>query len=97
MTDADTYTYTWRGEFENEALNALHAEGFGHPAEGARAAGCEWLHVDLEEHLRPFYAEACGFRPTEAGLIALCGPLGAEDQAGEDASHSFSVRRIRKS
>jgi len=24
-------TYHWRGAFENEALNALHAEGFGHP------------------------------------------------------------------
>ncbi|MFJ6138394.1 GNAT family N-acetyltransferase [Kitasatospora sp. NPDC092286] len=40
-------------------------------AEGARAAGCDWLHVDFEEHLRPFYLDACGFRPTEAGLIRL--------------------------
>ncbi|MFE4450651.1 GNAT family N-acetyltransferase [Streptomyces sp. NPDC056796] len=40
-------------------------------AEGARAAGCEWLHVDFEEHLRPFYFETCGFRETGAGLIAL--------------------------
>jgi GNAT superfamily N-acetyltransferase len=37
----------------------------------ARAAGCEWLHVDFEEHLRSFYFEACGFTPTYAGLIAL--------------------------
>jgi GNAT superfamily N-acetyltransferase len=37
----------------------------------ARAAGCEWLHVDFEEHLRGFYLEACGFTPTNAGLIAL--------------------------
>ena len=37
----------------------------------AKAAGCEWLHVDLEEHLRPFYLDACGFSPAEAGLIAL--------------------------
>jgi GNAT superfamily N-acetyltransferase len=37
----------------------------------ARAAGCEWLHVDFEDHLRAFYVEACGFRPTDAGLIAL--------------------------
>lgn len=43
----------------------------------ARAAGCEWLHVDFEDHLRPFYFDACGFRPTDAGLIALRG----------DASH----------
>ncbi len=37
----------------------------------ARAAECEWLHVDFEERLRPFYFDACGFRPTDAGLIAL--------------------------
>jgi N-acetylglutamate synthase-like GNAT family acetyltransferase len=40
-------------------------------AEGARTAGWQWLHVDFEERLRPFYFEACGFRPTDAGLIAL--------------------------
>ena len=130
-----TITYAWRGEFDNSALNSLHAEGFGHPyldidwvaqvhrhslgwvcarldgelvgfvnvawdggvhafvldtvvaqrdrsngvgaalvkaaAEGCRAAGCEWLHVDFEEHLRSFYFDACGFRGTAAGLIAL--------------------------
>lgn len=38
---------------------------------GARAAGCRWLHVDYEPDLAPFYLEACGFRPTAAGLIAL--------------------------
>jgi GNAT superfamily N-acetyltransferase len=37
----------------------------------ARAAGCEWLHVDFEDHLRDFYLGACGFRPTNAGLIEL--------------------------
>jgi GNAT superfamily N-acetyltransferase len=37
----------------------------------ARAAGCEWLHVDFDEHLRGFYFDACGFTPTPAGLIAL--------------------------
>ena len=130
--------YRWRGEFTNAEINALHAEGFGHPvlddddwwgqvnrhslgwvcARGspgdelvgfvnvawdgaihafvldtvvrdsvrrhgvgtglvavavreARAAGCEWLHVDFEPHLRGFYFDACGFRPTDAGLIAL--------------------------
>lgn len=48
--------------------------GAGLIAEAVRqsgAAGCEWLHVDFEEHLRGFYFEACGFRPTDAGLIAL--------------------------
>ena len=38
----------------------------------ARAARCEWLHVDFDDHLRRFYFDACGFTPTNAGLIALC-------------------------
>ena len=37
----------------------------------ARAAGCEWLHVDFEPHLSAFYLDACGFRPTDAGLLKL--------------------------
>ncbi len=125
----------WRGEFENEELNALHAEAFGHRvlpidwvgqvgvhslgwvtaredvnllgfvnvawdggvhaflldtmvakthrraglgarlvavAEAeARAAGCEWLHVDFDDELRSFYFGACGFTPAPAGVIAL--------------------------
>lgn len=36
-----------------------------------KAAGCEWLHVDFDDDLRGFYFEACGFEPTNAGLIAL--------------------------
>ena len=40
-------------------------------AEKAAGAGCEWLHVDFEAELRPFYFDACGFEPTNAGLIAL--------------------------
>jgi putative methionine-R-sulfoxide reductase with GAF domain/GNAT superfamily N-acetyltransferase len=43
----------------------------GHAARHAQAAGCEWLHVDFEEHLARFYFDACGFRPTAAGLIHL--------------------------
>ena len=127
--------FEWRGEFDNQELNALHADAFAHAiletdwtglvkthslgwvtarddgeligfvnvawdgechafildtivsagrrrqgigtrliavaAAGARAAGCEWLHVDFDEELRPFYLDACGFEPTPAGLIAL--------------------------
>ena len=37
----------------------------------ARKVGCEWMHVDFEEHLRFFYFDACGFTPTNAGLIEL--------------------------
>ena len=43
----------------------------GHAARHAKAAGCEWLHVDFDEHLARFYLDACGFRPTAAGLIHL--------------------------
>ena len=41
--------------------------------EGAREAGCEWLHVDFDDHLRGFYFDTCGFTPTNGGLIALSG------------------------
>lgn len=37
----------------------------------AKASGCEWLHVDFDPHLRDFYFDACGFRPTDAGVIQL--------------------------
>ena len=40
-------------------------------AAGATAAGCEWLHVDFTDDLAPFYLDACGFRPTAAGLLRL--------------------------
>jgi GNAT superfamily N-acetyltransferase len=43
----------------------------GHARLGAKAAGCEWLHVDFDDHLAAFYYGACGFRPTRAGLLAL--------------------------
>ncbi|MEO5807280.1 GNAT family N-acetyltransferase [Devosia sp.] len=36
----------------------------------ATAGGAEWLHVDYEPHLAGFYT-ACGFAPTQAGLIRL--------------------------
>ncbi len=38
----------------------------------ARERGAEWLHVDYEARLAPFY-KACGFRPAAAGLMALRG------------------------
>ncbi|MFE0176002.1 GNAT family N-acetyltransferase [Streptomyces sp. NPDC059002] len=128
-------TYEWRGDVDNAAVNALHAEAFDHAqlpidwrtqlhghslgwvcahregrlvgfvnvawdggvhafvldtmvtsdlrksgvgtelvaiaAREARDADCEWLHVDFDDHLRSFYFDACGFTPTDAGLIAL--------------------------
>ena len=42
-----------------------------HAQAGARAAGCEYLHVDFEDHLSGFYYDACGFTPAKAGLITL--------------------------
>nr|WP_132879097.1 GNAT family N-acetyltransferase [Tamaricihabitans halophyticus] len=40
----------------------------------ARAAGCAWLHVDFAPELGAFYFDACGFQPTDAGLIDLEAP-----------------------
>lgn len=37
----------------------------------ASQAGCEWLHVDFDDDLGKFYYDACGFKPTSAGLIEL--------------------------
>lgn len=42
-----------------------------HAVRHALAAGCEWLHVDFGADLRPFYLDACGFEPTDAGLVHL--------------------------
>lgn len=55
---------------------ALRRRGLGQAlvralTEQVMAAGCEWLHVDYEPHLESFYTDACGFRPTRAGLIRL--------------------------
>lgn len=51
--------------------------------ERARAAGCEWLHVDFEPHLRTFYFDACGFRATDAGLVHLPSLTGSPDPTPE--------------
>jgi len=48
-------------------------------ARQANAAGCEWLHVDFEEHLAAFYFDACGFIPTNAGLLSLQGDADRPD------------------
>ena len=72
----------WDGGVHAFLLDTLVAadrrrEGLGRAlvaraVEGARAAACEWLHVDWDdEHLTAFYLEGCGFVPTKAGLIPL--------------------------
>jgi GNAT superfamily N-acetyltransferase len=61
-----------------DEMVATHARGRGTGRElvrvataEARRVGCEWLHVDFEDRLRPFYVDACGFSPTSAGLLRL--------------------------
>lgn len=39
--------------------------------DGARDAGCEFLHVGFEPRLRSFYIEACGFTEVSGGLMEL--------------------------
>ena len=55
---------------------AAHHQGIGtqlvaFAADAARTARCEWLHVDFDDDLRDFYFGACGFVPTNAGLLQL--------------------------
>ena len=62
-----------RGSFQRQGVGTRVV---AYAAEQARAAGCEWLHVDFEPELRSFYFDACGFTPTHAGLIHLPQELG---------------------
>ncbi|MEZ5219274.1 MAG: GNAT family N-acetyltransferase [Ilumatobacteraceae bacterium] len=39
--------------------------------DGARSAGCDFLHVGFEDDLAGFYLDACGFSPTAGGLMDL--------------------------
>lgn len=71
----------WDGGVHAFILDTVVAEsyrrsgiGAGLVAEAARqgrTATCEWLHVDFGDDLQSFYFDACGFKPTTAGLIAL--------------------------
>lgn len=46
--------------------------GLVHAArDGARQAGCEFLHVGFEERLASFYIDACGFVAKQGGLMEL--------------------------
>jgi GNAT superfamily N-acetyltransferase len=51
-------------------LRGIGRELVQRAASETRGRGVEWLHVDFEPHLRPFY-DGCGFRQTEAGLLRL--------------------------
>ncbi len=71
----------WDGGVHAFVLDTMVTAGAQHQGVGtrlvavaeqqAKAAGCEWLHVDFEDHLRSFYFDSCGFQPTNAGLIRL--------------------------
>ena len=71
----------WDGGFHAFVLDTIVAgdhrrQGIGTKLvaiaiEHARTAGCEWLHVDFDPDLRAFCFDACGFKATDAGLIAL--------------------------
>jgi GNAT superfamily N-acetyltransferase len=54
-------------------LRGIGRELVRRAVEHARKAGVEWVHVDYEPPLRRFY-EACGFAPTQAGLIGFGRP-----------------------
>ena len=70
----------WDGDTHFFLLDTTVAPSHRHRGIGARlvaealtlsrARGGDWLHVDFDEELTPFY-EGCGFRPAPAGLIQL--------------------------
>ena len=72
VSDGDCHAFLidtkTRGSFQRRGIaTAVVARA----AEESRAAGHEWLHVDFDDELAPFYFDACGFEPTPAGLIRL--------------------------
>ncbi|MFD5233649.1 alpha/beta fold hydrolase [Streptomyces qaidamensis] len=70
-----TSAYEWRADFDNAALNALHADGFGHPLAGAAGSGST---VDLVSvtapTLVPLGTEDPMFPPAHAEAIAAAVP-----------------------
>lgn len=71
----------WDGGVHAFVLDTLVAKAARHQGIGtrlvsvatehAREAGCEWLHVDFDDELIPFYFDGCGFRRTNGGVIQL--------------------------
>lgn len=73
----DGFTHAYLQDVMVAAADRHHGIGrdvVAAATEGARQSGCEWLHVDFEPPLAPFYLEACGFTATGAGLLALAAP-----------------------
>lgn len=50
---------------------AIGASVVARAVEGCRDAGCEYVHVDFDADLAPFYVDRCGFAPVTAGLLEL--------------------------
>ena len=57
-----------RGAYQRERIGTRVVK---FAAQHAKAAGCEWLHVDFDPPLRSFYFDSCGFVSVDAGLIHL--------------------------
>jgi GNAT superfamily N-acetyltransferase len=57
----------------SERRRGLGVELVTRAAAGCRARGIEWLHVDYEAQLAPFY-ERCGFADSSAGVMRLIAP-----------------------
>lgn len=72
VSDGDCHAFLidtkTRGSFQHQGIGK-RVVAFA--AEQAQEAGHEWLHVDFDDNLEPFYFDACGFEPTPAGLIRL--------------------------
>ena len=72
VSDGDCHAFLidtkTRGEYQRRGIGTRVV---ALATEQAKAAGHEWLHVDFDDELAPFYFDSCGFRPTPAGLIRL--------------------------
>ena len=70
----DGFTHAWIQDLMVASNAQHHGKGaalVGLARDHARKADCEWLHVDFDDDLREFYYDACGFEPTNGGLIQL--------------------------
>lgn len=70
----DGNTHAWIQDVM--VASAAHRQGIGMrlvaaARDAARAAGCDFLHVDFEPDLQSFYIDACGFKAIQAGLLRL--------------------------
>lgn len=71
----------WDGSFHAWIQDLMVSSAVTHQGVGTRLiqeareqsslAGCQWLHVDFDASLAPFYLDTCGFKPSSAGLLKL--------------------------